>query len=110
MPSLLLTLSLLVSSSMAAAVPPQQTTPSNPATALAGPPPSPVPPAQTSFAVMSGCDYAYCDGSSSWCFYWAGVTGYDPSRGPVPGEVRTLIGTCGSSPSPPASAATTTRA
>ncbi|RCI10314.1 hypothetical protein L249_8441 [Ophiocordyceps polyrhachis-furcata BCC 54312] len=41
------------------------------------------------------CDYSYCDGSSSWCFYWAGITSYDVSRGPVPGETRVGLGPCG---------------
>ncbi|KAJ6446323.1 multidrug resistance protein 1 [Purpureocillium lavendulum] len=41
------------------------------------------------------CDYTYCDGSSSWCFYWGGVTSYDMSRGPVPGETRIKLGPCG---------------
>lgn len=40
------------------------------------------------------CHYRYCESSTSWCFYWAGVTGYDISLGPIPGETRTSIGTC----------------
>ncbi|EQL02100.1 hypothetical protein OCS_02194 [Ophiocordyceps sinensis CO18] len=41
------------------------------------------------------CDYSYCDGTSSWCFYWGGVTSYDVNRGPVPGEMRAPLGPCG---------------
>ena len=40
------------------------------------------------------CDAQWCDGSTSWCLYWAGVTSYNPSLGPIPGEVATQIGTC----------------
>ena len=47
-------------------------------------------PTQSSVA----CDYEYCDGISSWCFYWAGVTGYDPLQGPLPGETRSPLGLC----------------
>ncbi|PFH54898.1 hypothetical protein XA68_12498 [Ophiocordyceps unilateralis] len=46
-------------------------------------------------SLPSACDYSYCDGSSSWCFYWAGITSYDISRGPVPGETRVPLGPCG---------------
>ncbi|KAI1799509.1 hypothetical protein F4811DRAFT_568137 [Daldinia bambusicola] len=40
------------------------------------------------------CDYSYCNSGSKVCFYWAGITSWDVSRGPVPGEVPTIIGTC----------------
>ncbi|KAL3964342.1 hypothetical protein ACCO45_001346 [Purpureocillium lilacinum] len=48
-----------------------------------------------SVSLPVACDYTYCDGSSSWCFYWGGVTSYDPNHGPVPGETRTNLGPCG---------------
>ncbi|KAL2213582.1 hypothetical protein CC79DRAFT_1362391 [Sarocladium strictum] len=41
------------------------------------------------------CDNRYCDGSTSWCFYWAGITTYDPTLGPLPGETRRSLGRCG---------------
>ncbi|KAK0389409.1 hypothetical protein NLU13_2984 [Sarocladium strictum] len=41
------------------------------------------------------CDLRYCDGSTSWCHYWAGITTYDPTLGPLPGETLTSIGLCG---------------
>jgi hypothetical protein len=40
------------------------------------------------------CHYEYCDGKTSWCFYWAGVTTYDVTLGPLPGETRTPLGHC----------------
>ncbi|KAK7225953.1 hypothetical protein V2G26_013956 [Clonostachys chloroleuca] len=40
------------------------------------------------------CSYEYCDGTSSWCYYWAGITAYDPSRGPIPGVTRSPLGSC----------------
>lgn len=40
------------------------------------------------------CHYSYCESSTLWCFYWAGVTGYDASLGPLPGETRTSLDTC----------------
>ncbi|KAI1467102.1 uncharacterized protein F4812DRAFT_465212 [Daldinia caldariorum] len=40
------------------------------------------------------CDYSFCNSGSKVCFYWAGITSWDVSRGPVPGEVPTIIGTC----------------
>ncbi|KAI0426424.1 hypothetical protein F5Y09DRAFT_351321 [Xylaria sp. FL1042] len=41
------------------------------------------------------CDDIYCntDGNKI-CIYWAGVTSWDVSRGPMPGERPTVIGTC----------------
>ncbi|KFA67498.1 hypothetical protein S40285_09836 [Stachybotrys chlorohalonatus IBT 40285] len=40
------------------------------------------------------CDNKICDGKTEWCFYWAGVTSYDQSLGPVPGVTRTALGPC----------------
>jgi hypothetical protein len=40
------------------------------------------------------CDYPYCSDGTKYCMYWAGVTGYDPGHGPVPGETRTALGVC----------------
>ncbi|KAH7170575.1 hypothetical protein EDB81DRAFT_170607 [Dactylonectria macrodidyma] len=40
------------------------------------------------------CDYAYCDGSISWCFYFVPFTTFDVTFGPLPGERRTSLGPC----------------
>ena len=40
------------------------------------------------------CDDEFCSDGSSWCVYWAGITSWDASKGPVPGEKATIIGTC----------------
>jgi hypothetical protein len=51
--------------------------------------------APTSSISSISCDIRYCDGSTSWCHYWAGITSYDPTLGPLPGETRTSLGLCG---------------
>ncbi|KAJ5013689.1 hypothetical protein K4K57_002453 [Colletotrichum sp. SAR 10_99] len=52
------------------------------------------PPATTSI----NCDHQWCQNGASMCAYWAGVTdflpGFDPSRGPIPGETVTNLGPC----------------
>ncbi|KAI1104643.1 hypothetical protein F4804DRAFT_306346 [Jackrogersella minutella] len=41
------------------------------------------------------CDYSYCDEQGdNVCFYWAGVTSWDVSLGPIPGEIPTTLGPC----------------
>ncbi|KAF9875556.1 hypothetical protein CkaCkLH20_06937 [Colletotrichum karsti] len=40
------------------------------------------------------CDHSWCQDGKSMCAYWAGVTGYDPSLGPIPGETVTQLGSC----------------
>ncbi|KAI1143984.1 hypothetical protein F5Y05DRAFT_13294 [Hypoxylon sp. FL0543] len=41
------------------------------------------------------CDYSYCNElGSNVCFYWAGYTSWDVSRGPIPGEIPTVLGPC----------------
>ncbi|KAK1599071.1 uncharacterized protein LY79DRAFT_575625 [Colletotrichum navitas] len=40
------------------------------------------------------CKYKYCDDQTQYCMYWAGVTGWNPSLGPVPGMTRTALGAC----------------
>ncbi|KAI0146024.1 hypothetical protein F4776DRAFT_660895 [Hypoxylon sp. NC0597] len=41
------------------------------------------------------CDYSYCNSlGSNVCFYWAGYTSWDVSRGPIPGETPTILGPC----------------
>ncbi|WYZ40096.1 hypothetical protein EsH8_IV_000437 [Colletotrichum jinshuiense] len=44
--------------------------------------------------VSIDCKYKYCDNSIQYCMYWAGVTGFDISLGPIPGMVRTSLGAC----------------
>ncbi|KAI1116952.1 hypothetical protein F5Y14DRAFT_404279 [Nemania sp. NC0429] len=41
------------------------------------------------------CDEIFCntDGNKI-CIYWAGLTSWDVSRGPMPGERPTIIGAC----------------
>jgi hypothetical protein len=58
--------------------------------------PTTVPPPTTTPAptFTINCDNRYCDGTTSWCFYWGGVTSYDLTLGPVPGETRTALGLC----------------
>ncbi|KAI0911557.1 hypothetical protein F4823DRAFT_560835 [Ustulina deusta] len=43
----------------------------------------------------ASCDVIFCntDGNRI-CIYWAGVTSWDVSRGPIPGERPTVIGAC----------------
>ncbi|KAF4447402.1 hypothetical protein F53441_9080 [Fusarium austroafricanum] len=42
------------------------------------------------------CDYSYCDENSvSWCFHFIPFTTIDPALGPLPGETRVSVGTCG---------------
>ncbi|KAI1460610.1 hypothetical protein F4805DRAFT_369262 [Annulohypoxylon moriforme] len=40
------------------------------------------------------CDYSFCNQGTKVCFYWAGVTSWDVSRGPLPGEIPTMLGPC----------------
>lgn len=88
---------LLLAIDLSAAAPPLPPPP--PATPITTSPaaetPSPSPTTTGTPLAAPDCDYRYCDGQTSWCFYWAGVTGWDPSLGPVPGEVRTSVGLCG---------------
>ncbi|KAH7329258.1 hypothetical protein B0I35DRAFT_473872 [Stachybotrys elegans] len=49
----------------------------------------------TAYTVTAACGNEICDGTTSWCFYWAGVTGYDRSLGPIPGVTRRPLGPCG---------------
>ncbi|KAI1655092.1 hypothetical protein F4813DRAFT_368619 [Daldinia decipiens] len=56
----------------------------------------PSPPSESSSHVgfTGHCDYSYCNSGSNVCFYWAGYTSWDVSRGPIPGEVPTILGPC----------------
>ncbi|RDA92215.1 hypothetical protein CP533_5711 [Ophiocordyceps camponoti-saundersi (nom. inval.)] len=91
----LLSLSLS-STALVVALPGPAATATVQTTAAADPPATTGPPP---VSLHPACDYSYCDGSSSWCFYWAGITSYDVSRGPVPGETRVPIGPCGAAAS-----------
>ena len=99
---------LLATASLAAVVPPlghddakRSEVPTQ--TAKMAPHGAPAAVVTPSVSMPIACDYAYCDGTSSWCFYWAGVTAYDPQRGPIPGETRTNIGPCSVTPAVSAS-------
>ncbi|KAI6092628.1 hypothetical protein F4821DRAFT_138078 [Hypoxylon rubiginosum] len=50
------------------------------------------------------CDQRVCVNGTSWCRYWAGITGWDSYHQPIPGETVTNLGTCGG----PVTPATTT--
>lgn len=41
------------------------------------------------------CDAAYCKDGTSYCHFWAGATTWNPTIGPVPGEMQTVLGACG---------------
>ncbi|TPX10817.1 uncharacterized protein E0L32_008206 [Thyridium curvatum] len=57
--------------------------------AAAAPEPTPAP------TTSLKCDEAYCEDGISWCMYWGGMTAWDFTKGgPVPGEIRTSVGTC----------------
>lgn len=43
------------------------------------------------------CDIRYCRDGTQFCEYWAGITGWDVSEGPIPGETITALGPCESS-------------
>ena len=40
------------------------------------------------------CDMTLCVEGTSLCEYWAGITGWDPSKGVVPGETLVPVGAC----------------
>ncbi|GKT46670.1 uncharacterized protein ColSpa_06851 [Colletotrichum spaethianum] len=40
------------------------------------------------------CKYKYCNSNTQYCTYWAGITGWDPSLGPIPGMTHTSLGSC----------------
>ncbi|KAJ0286913.1 hypothetical protein COL940_002803 [Colletotrichum noveboracense] len=44
--------------------------------------------------VAVDCSYKFCQDSTSYCMYWAGVTGWDVSLGAIPGMQRTSLGNC----------------
>lgn len=96
----LITILLAAAATLVTAAPAAPTTPPalDPQALLAADDPAPTlppPPADEPEPDPSiDCHYRYCESSTSWCFYWGGVTGYDVSRGPIPGETRTSLGTC----------------
>ncbi|KAK6207442.1 hypothetical protein QIS74_12523 [Colletotrichum tabaci] len=47
-----------------------------------------------STATTIDCKYKYCNNNTQYCMYWAGVTGWDPSLGPIPGMTGTSLGAC----------------
>ncbi|KAI5868141.1 hypothetical protein GGS23DRAFT_13746 [Durotheca rogersii] len=65
----------------------------------ATPPSPPLPPASSVSAAPDPsfsrhCDYRFCTEGKDICFYWAGYTSWDVSRGPIPGEIPTVLGPC----------------
>ncbi|KAK9423536.1 hypothetical protein SUNI508_04017 [Seiridium unicorne] len=65
-----------------------------PSTTQSLPPPPPPPPTTLSTSFTYKCDEMFCSQGSQWCFYWGGVSSYDITRGPVPGETHTILGQC----------------
>ncbi|KAI1096561.1 hypothetical protein F5B19DRAFT_488517 [Rostrohypoxylon terebratum] len=55
-------------------------------------PPQPLESSTSSFT--GKCEYSFCDQGTDVCFYWAGVTSWDVSRGPLPGVIPTMLGPC----------------
>ncbi|KAI0887513.1 uncharacterized protein GGS22DRAFT_157340 [Annulohypoxylon maeteangense] len=55
-------------------------------------PPTQLDPSTASFT--GKCDYTSCYEGTIVCFYFAGFTSYDVSRGPLPGEIATMLGPC----------------
>lgn len=54
-------------------------------------------PASPSISIFNTgtCDDMYCNSEGGLvCIYWAGVTSWDISLGPIPGEIPTVVGTC----------------
>ncbi|OTB06819.1 hypothetical protein M426DRAFT_20570 [Hypoxylon sp. CI-4A] len=72
--------------------PPKATTADPTETANIAPDTTPAPETSPGFTVH--CDYSYCNSGTNVCFYWAGYTSWDVSRGPIPGEVPTMLGPC----------------
>ncbi|KAI1213098.1 uncharacterized protein F4807DRAFT_457183 [Annulohypoxylon truncatum] len=48
----------------------------------------------TTTSFTGRCEYSFCYQGTNVCFYWAGVTSWDVSRGPLPGEIPTMLGPC----------------
>ncbi|KAL7626388.1 hypothetical protein AAE478_003160 [Parahypoxylon ruwenzoriense] len=57
-------------------------------------PPSSSSTSHSSSSFTGHCDYRFCTSGKDVCFYWAGYTSWDVSRGPIPGETITILGTC----------------
>ncbi|ORY69975.1 uncharacterized protein BCR38DRAFT_405628 [Pseudomassariella vexata] len=56
---------------------------------------TPAPTSTISYSSHTGkCDYSFCSNGNEWCFWYAGVTGWNPSQGAVPGETHAIIGPC----------------
>ncbi|KAI0851020.1 hypothetical protein F5Y00DRAFT_24650 [Daldinia vernicosa] len=76
---------------------PTPTVAANSTTSATAPPTTSFPSSSASLSQASftgRCDYSYCNSGSNVCFYWAGYTSWDVSRGPIPGEVPTILGPC----------------
>ncbi|GKT53848.1 hypothetical protein ColTof4_06011 [Colletotrichum tofieldiae] len=56
--------------------------------------PAPIDSAPTPAPASIDCKYKYCNSNTQYCMYWAGVTGWDPSLGPIPGMTHTSLGVC----------------
>jgi hypothetical protein len=63
-------------------------------TAMLDPTTTNPPPTTLSTSFTNKCDNAFCSEGSRWCFYWGGVSSYDVTLGPIPGETHTILGAC----------------
>lgn len=52
--------------------------------------------AEPTATIPADCNPKYCEDGTSYCHYWAGITGWDSDFQPIPGMVRTSIGACAS--------------
>lgn len=86
---------MLCAAASAAAATPLNTTVTRYMSMSLGLPPTPVitPQAEPTAGVFT-CHMQYCDGSTSWCLFWGGLTTFDGRHGPVPGETRAPLGLC----------------
>jgi hypothetical protein len=50
------------------------------------------------------CVRAWCQDTSSLCLYWAGITGWNPSRGAIPGMTAVPFAPCDGTPKVPVTA------
>ncbi|KZL85604.1 hypothetical protein CI238_05464 [Colletotrichum incanum] len=56
--------------------------------------PAPMDSASAPSRASIDCKYKYCNSNTQYCIHWAGVTGWDPSLGPIPGMTQTSLGVC----------------
>jgi hypothetical protein len=62
----------------------------------------PITSTSASASTSTHCDAMWCSSGTQWCAFWAGIgiTGFDISRGVLPGEAVTQLGICSNSSNP----------